>query len=494
MPSPLLANCPLQLTPLNERTPSTQQDVHLIFEKAQAASAQWQQTSIKKRIQYLKKLKKILYTHKDELAQLITQEIGKPILQSYMAEVYPSLSNLKHLIQKAPEWLQSREEEAPFTAKATLSKITYSPYGIIGIIGTWNYPLLLNLSTITEALMAGNTVIFKPSELSWMVAEKIEHLFKEADFPEGVFQTIYGEAEVGQMLIQGEADKYFFTGSVAVGRKIYSQLAEKGKPVVLELSGNDPLIAREDAPIDLTAKAAIWGAMINAGQNCIGTKRFLIHKSIYAPFKERCLKELNSLVLGPGKNWETQIGPLRREKEVLRCEELIQDALNQGATLLAGGKRATLNYPGHFFEPTLIENIQPSMKLWTEDYFGPIALLNSFETDEEAIEKANSGPLGLSAAIFSKDQKRAEQIASQLSCGTVTLNEVIWPIALPMYPFGGTKASGFGRTRGLEGLLEMVYTKTVFGKSARDRFRPHYFAPANKWTPKIPKWMGWFFK
>jgi acyl-CoA reductase-like NAD-dependent aldehyde dehydrogenase len=254
---------------------------------------------------------------------------------------------------------------------------------------------------------------------------------------------------------------------------------------VLELSGNDPFIVRHDAPVALSVKAAVWGSMMNSGQNCVGAKRLLIHEKVYPDFKTLFLKELKKLVLGPPENWETQIGPLRREKELLRCEELIAEAVAAGATVLAGGKRAKQPTEGHFFEPTLLEGITPKMKLWSEDYFGPIALLDSFKTDDEALAKANSNPFGLGGAIFSKNKKRAQVMATQMECGMVTINEVIWPISLPMLPFGGVKASGFGRTRGMEGLHEMVYTKTIFAKSSRNRFRPHYFLPANKWTSKM---------
>ncbi len=465
-----------------------------LIEKARQAAPFWKKKSIRQRASYLKRLRQEFFKARDQMAHTITDEISKPILQSYMAEVFPSLANLKFLIQKGGQWLEPREEETPFFANATLAKVTFSPYGVVAIIGTWNYPLLLNLSTITEALLAGNTVLFKPSELASDVARELDSLFKKADFPDGVFQTVYGDAKVGQALVKADADKYFFTGSAAVGRSIYTELAARGKPCVLELSGNDPLIARHDAPLSLSVKAAVWGSMMNSGQNCIGAKRLLVHEKIVSDFKTLFLKELKKLVLGPPQNWETDLGPLRREKELLRCEELIQDAVTSGAKILAGGKRAQLNTPGSFFEPTLLEGVTPKMKLWTEDYFGPIALLDSFKTDEEAVAKANLNPFGLGGAIFSKNKKAASTMAAQLECGMVTINEVVWPISLPMLPFGGVKESGFGRSRGLEGLREMVYTKTLFGRSSRNQFRPHYFAPANKWTSKIPKFMGWLYR
>ncbi len=494
MSTNLTAHSPIGLDKLAEINAHSTSEVEQICLTAQAASKQWQQLSIKERATLLEKFRKKLFASRDEIAQLITQEIGKPILQSYMAELYPSLANLKYLIKNSESMLESRNEETPFITKATLAKVTFLPYGVIGIIGTWNYPLLLNLSTIIEALIAGNSVVFKPSELSWMVAQKIQQLFDQAELPKGIFQTVYGGAETGQSLIKSQINKLFFTGSVEVGRQVQTQCAEQGKPAVLELSGNDPFIVRHDAPLSIAAAAAVWGSMLNSGQNCIGTKRILVHQSIYTSFKEKMIAELKKLKMGPGQDWSTTIGPLRREKELIRCEELIQEATQKGAHILLGGKRAQTSYAGHFFEPTLIENINNDMRLWNEDYFGPIALLDSFETDEEAIKKANSNSFGLGGAIFSKDQKRAEQMALQLESGMVTINEVIWPISLPMLPFGGTKASGFGRTRGLEGLREMVYTKTLFARSAKDGFRPHYFQPASKWTSKIPKWMGWFYR
>jgi len=262
----------------------------------------------------------------------------------------------------------------------------------------------------------------------------------------------------------------------------------------LELSGNDPLIVREDASLPLATKAAIWGSMINAGQNCIGIKRIFVHQSVFEKFKNLLLTEIKKLKCGPGQDWETNIGPLRREKELIHCEELIVDALAKGGKVLFGGKRVPLPHPGHFFEPTLLTDITPNMKIWSEDFFGPMALLDSFSSDEQAIEKANSIPLGLSGAIFSRNMKAAERCASALDGGMVTINEVIWPVALPMFPFGGKKSSGFGRMRGLEGLREMVNVKTVFARSSNGWFRPHYFVPSNKYGSKIVKWMSLFYK
>lgn len=494
MASPLLSINPLTLEIIGEVSVSTQPDVSRCFRRSRQAAAEWNQSKLNERLKLLSRLRKFLFQDRDRLASLLTRETGKPVLQSYMAEVFPSLYNLKYLIRRGPEWLAPRKEHPPFHVSAVKSEIRFEPLGLVAILGTWNYPLLLNLSSITEALIAGNTVIFKPSELSLMTAQFLEELFQKAGFPEGVFQVVYGGPETGQAVLENGPDKVFFTGSVAVGRLIYQKLAAKGIPCVLELSGNDPLIVRSDANLSLAVRAAVWGTMLYSGQNCIGTKRVLVHRSLLDSFKKDFVREIDLLQVGDPNKWETHLGPLRRELELRRCEELVQDAVSKGAEILTGGKRFSTPYPGFYFQPTVLTGIRPEMKVWHEDFFGPIALIDSFNTEEEAAEKANSVPLGLGASVFSGNLRKAEKLASRLKCGMVSINEVFIPVALPMFPFGGTKASGFGRMRGLEGLREMVNVKTFFARSSSKWLRPHYFQKGMKQGGRLPKWIGIFYK
>ena len=324
---------------------------------------------------------------------------------------------------------------------------------MVGILGTWNYPLFLNLVSICQALAAGNTVVWKPSELALSSALEIQRLLTAAGFAPGVVAIAFGDAETGRALTQADCDKYVFTGGVQTGRAILAELARFGKPSVMELSGNDAFLVCSDAPLELAARSAVWGRVSNAGQSCVAPQRFYVVRSVYEPFLRRVKAHLQRLR-------QEELTPLRTAAARQRCHRLVRDAIEQGARLLHGGDFDS-EQPGFFYTPTLLADCEDGMAVMHEDLFGPVIAVCPVEDEREAVERANADPLALGASVWTRDLRRGALLASQLRVGLVSVNEALLDAADPAIPFGGMRASGFGKQRAAQGLEEFVVRKVV---------------------------------
>jgi succinate-semialdehyde dehydrogenase/glutarate-semialdehyde dehydrogenase len=334
------------------------------------------------------------------------------------------------------------------------STIVYKPVGVVGIISPWNFPWATPLDEVVMAVMSGNTVVLKPSELTPLSALKIAEVFSQAKFPEGVLTVITGDGSTGAALIDGGVNKVMFTGSVETGKKVAEAAAKHLVPTVLELGGKDPMIVLEDANISNAAKAALWGAFANAGQCCASIERCYVQESRAPQFIEEVVRQTRRLRNGQPSE-EIDIGAMTSERQLRIVEDHISDAVARGAEVRTGGHR-TQHGDGWFHEPTVVSDVDHSMKLMIEETFGPVLPIATFRTDEEAIRLANDTVFGLTATIFTSDIARGRRIAEQIEAGTVMVNEVIYTHALAQTPWGGVKQSGYGRTHGRLGLLEMV--------------------------------------
>ncbi len=443
---------------------------------ARAAFEGWRSLTVRRRAAYLFKLRRRIAAQSESLSQLIAEENGKPVLEALGAEVFGSLEALGALLSQGEKWLAPENIRMTFLDRfrgVRRRQLFYEPFGVIGVIGTWNYPLLINLRQITSALFAGNTVIWKPSELSPKTAARLQSLFQEAGFPDGVFTVLPGDGSAGEALVKAGCNKIIFTGRGKTGRRILTALAEQAVPSVMELSGMDAALVCEDADLSLAARGLAWGTMTNAGQSCVASRRIIAHQTVYPVFAEAFLKVVRALKIGDPKDLNTEVGPLRTQTQADLLKELIRDAVGKGAVVLAGGRR--LNNPEDvFFEPTVLAGVNDSMAIVREEFFGPVALLFCARNEEEMVALANDSSYGLGASVWTRDSLRGRRLASRLDAGIVWVNEALFSAGDGCLPFGGVKGSGFGRVGGADGLRQMARVKCVEETSSRG-FRPHYF-------------------
>jgi len=307
---------------------------------------------------------------------------------------------------------------------------------------------------------AGNAVVCKTSDFTPQCGALIEKLFGDAGFPKEVVKIVQGGAEVGQVLIDGSPDKVMFTGSVGTGRRVAKACAEKLIPSVLELGGKDAMIVLADADLGVASSAAVWGSYTNCGQVCLSVERLFVEQAVAQEFIALCVEKTKKLRLGPGNNPSSDVGPLIRPQQVRRMMDLVDDALSRGANVLCGGSARPELGP-NFFEPTVISAVDASMKLFQEETFGPILAIQVVKDAREAIAQASDSPFALAASIWTRNKARGMELAKELRAGAVMVNDAISYFGIAEAPHGGCGASGWGRTHGQAGLLEMVQMKYI---------------------------------
>ncbi len=427
--------------------------------RARAAQPAWAELGLGRRIGVIRDFQGKLYAKKSEIAAAITREVGKPLVEALVTEVLVVLDAARFLIDNARALL--RDEPVPhgnIVTKLKNGRLVREPHGVIAIISPWNYPFSIPATETLAALVAGNAVVLKPSELTPLVALELASLLHAAGVPEDVFQVVIGEGAAGAALLRSPIDKLVFTGSVTTGKRIAVAAAERLLPVVLELGGKDPMLVLDDADVDVASSAAVWGAFVNAGQACLSVERCYVHRSLYESFARACAEKTKRLRVGNGMDPQTDAGPMIRERQVEIVESHVEDAKARGARVLAGGTR--LPHLGvNFYAPTVLADVTHEMRIMREETFGPVLPIMAFDEDDEAVRQANDSEYGLAASVWTRDKKRGERLGRRIHAGTVMVNDVISCFGISEAPHGGVKASGVGRTHGRFGLEEMVKVK-----------------------------------
>jgi acyl-CoA reductase-like NAD-dependent aldehyde dehydrogenase len=437
------------ITELEEDTKKT---VSVKFGALQTAKPAWEKVPITERAEVLKRFSDLLEENIEHLAMILTSEVGKPLQQS-RNEVNGGRARIKWLTDNAEKYLSDEE----MTMENDLNeRISYEPLGVICNISAWNYPWLVGINVFVPALLAGNAVMYKPSEYATLTGLEIEKFLKQAGVPVNIFHVAVGGKVVGQLLLDLPFSGYFFTGSYSTGKNIYERCASKMVPCQCELGGKDPLYVADDVEdIKAVAASTADGAFYNNGQSCCAVERIYVHENIYDSYVDEFAKEVKSWKIGPPTDDGIYIGALTRKEQLQFLEEQITDATEKGAKLITGGKPITGK--GNFFEPTVLVNVNHDMSVMKDESFGPIIGIMKVKDDDEAIKWMEDTEYGLTASVYSKSKSRAENILREINTGTGYWN--CCDRVSAALPWSGRKHSGFGITLSHAGLRAFVKPK-----------------------------------
>jgi acyl-CoA reductase-like NAD-dependent aldehyde dehydrogenase len=446
---------------LRELECAGESEVRSAVERAHAAQPTWGDLGVRKRVAVLREFQRKLRTRKSEIAEVITQEAGKPLAEALTTEVLVVLDAARFLIDRAYRLLRDEPlHHGNLATKLKRGRLVREPYGVVGIISPWNYPFSIPATEALAALVAGNAVVLKPSEFTSLAALALESLLQASGVPRDIFQVVIGDGATGAVLINSHIDKLVFTGSVATGKRIAAAAAERLLPMVLELGGKDPMLVLDDADIDVASSAAVWGAFLNAGQTCLSVERCYVHRRLYQEFLRACVEKTKKLRVGYGLDRESDVGPMIHERQLRIVEAQMEDAVAHGARVLAGGSRLP-ELGKNFYAPTVLADVTHGMSIMREETFGPVLPVMAFDSDEAAVKLANDSEYGLAASVWTRDRARGERLARRIQAGTVMVNDVVSYFGISEAPHGGVKSSGIGRAHGRFGLEEMTRLKYV---------------------------------
>ncbi|MEI9911568.1 MAG: aldehyde dehydrogenase family protein [Bacteroidota bacterium] len=437
------------ITALNE---DTNESLQKKFELLHTEQTAWRQEPIEKRVQVLKRFAALLEKNTEELAATLTAEVGKPLQQS-RNEINGARARIQWLTDNAEKYLS---DEIMSNNNGMEERISYEPLGVVCNISAWNYPYLVGINVFVPALLAGNTVMYKPSEYAMLTGLAIEKLLKEAGVSSNAFHVAVGAKAVGELLLELPFNGYFFTGSYKTGKYIYEKVAPKMVPCQCELGGKDPLYVAEDiTSIKDVAAGTADGAFYNNGQSCCAVERIYVHEKVYDSYVDEFVKEVKSWKMGPPTEQGVYIGPLSRKEQLTVLENQVADAVSKGAVVLTGGKK--LKGTGYFFEPTVLVNVNHNMSIMKDESFGPVIGIMKVKDDAEAIQLMQDTEYGLTASVYSSDKKRASAILQQINAGTGYWN--CCDRVSAALPWSGRKHSGFGATLSHSGLRAFTKTK-----------------------------------
>lgn len=447
---------PHDQTIVGELEISTETEIKDKVEKARKAFDSWKNVSVEDRCLYVSQLKTKLSENKDKLAKLMTQEMGKPLSQS-IGEIDSELDFIEYYVKNGPKFLA---DEPLIDNEKDNYKVTYEPYGVCACISPWNFPVSMVTSGVLPAIIAGNTVVIKPSEYTSLSQKMVIDLLNETGIPDGVVNLIIGGSNEGKILVDSHIDLVWFTGSTKAGLDIYKKCGEKFIKSLLEMGGSSAGIVMAGANMENAIENLYWARFLNCGQVCTAVKRLFVEKSIFEEFIAGFVQRVNKAKIGdPLKG--SDIGPLVTKRQLEIIKNQVNDAVSKGATVLTGGSQPQDSdlSNGNYFQPTILLNVNLDMKVMNEETFGPVIAVMPFETEKEVIALANRTEYGLSSEIYTSDFEKGTSMARKIQSGTVAINTDNF--FKPECPFGGFKKSGTGREYGKIGMQEFAQVKVI---------------------------------
>ncbi|MGE0788339.1 MAG: aldehyde dehydrogenase family protein [Sandaracinaceae bacterium] len=465
----------------------TREDVDAAVARARAAFPVWRDTPLAERMRMLSRLRDAIDAHGEDYAERISEDTGKPLVDSLLTELMSVPLFLDHYAKAAPKILARRKVSTSILFPGKTSYIEPFPMGVIGVISPWNFPFQLSMLPVLSALIAGNTAVLKPSEVTPITGEIMREVFGRIGLPRGVVEIVQGDGSTGAALCAADVDKLFFTGSVATGRKVMAAAAARPIPVELELGGKDAMIVLRDANLKRAAKAAAWGGLVNCGQMCTSVERIFVESEVHDRFVELLAEEVDAMKVG-APDEHAEMGPLTFGPQLETVERHVKGAIADGARVLRGGAR--LDRPGQFFAPTLLTDVTEDMEIYREETFGPVLPVIRVEDADEAVRLANAHQYGLNGSVFTRDVRRGMEIASRMECGQVMVNDLVSIVGNPALPFGGIKNSGFGRYHGDDGLLSFTHTRAVMVDRGLLDFEPIWFPYRDKYPAMADAFHG----
>lgn len=478
------ANDRIHINAFTETTKGMAQTMKL----ARSALTDWKDWPVAERLKVLGRLRRLLVRDMQLWIDVLQQEAHKTPMDTLTTDLMTTASAIAYYEKHAKRMLRARKVSNTLLYLGAKSYYIYEPYGVVAVIAPWNFPLQLSLVPAITALAAGNTVILKPSDKVPQTNALLDRMLLEAGFPAGVIQVVQGSISTVEALIDACPNYIFFTGGIAAGRSVLKRAANYGIPCGMELSGKDAMIVCADAHIERAARAAVWGGFTHSGQVCVGVERIYVQEDVYRTFVDAVVLHLKQLVQS-ATGW-ADIGGMTVDDGWHRVKLQLEDAIAKGATIEAGGLLTGAVPP--LFPPTVLTGVTAEMLVMREEIFGPLLPILTYRDEAEAVAMANDSIYGLSASIFTRDILRGEKLARQLETGSCAINDVVRHVGNMSLPFGGVKASGFGRSHGEEGLLAFCRTKSITASSGRRSGEINWFPykqESFEWLLKGMRWM-----
>jgi acyl-CoA reductase-like NAD-dependent aldehyde dehydrogenase len=484
----LKVSSPATQEPIGEVTVTTADEVRAAVARARAAQPAWQALGFDGRARYVRKALELLIQKQEQIIDVIVRETGRSRMETIMMEIFPACDSLSYYAKRAKKILADREVGLHLL-RTKKCIVTYRPLGVVGIITPWNGPFILVLNPSVQALMAGNTVVVKPSEVTPFSGRLVAELFRDAGLPPDVFTLVEGDGETGAALVEAGVNKISFTGSPRTGRKVGEACGRNLIPCTLELGGKDPMIVCADADLERAAGGAVFGALFNAGQYCCSTERIYVVDSVADEFTRRVVEKVTAL--RQGADGEFDIGPMIWPNQLDIVTRHVDEAVTKGARVITGG-RVSKRLGGLFYEPTVLTGVTHDMAVMKDETFGPVVAIQRVRDEEEAVRLANDSAYGLSANVWSKNEAKAIKLAKRIDSGSVCVNDSAITYGALEAPFGGRKQSGVGQVNGEEGLRGYCHAQPIvidrFGQKAEHVWYP-YTEDKGRMLQKIIRWV-----